>query len=181
MIIDPTLARRFIKHYQDFLASIVDPEESQGKQVFQIMHLARCRFAADRSLFATWRAQNTHRDGPILDAIESLQIKRWIYLKDTRSYSVFLSPDTDSAYAVYGLTQRLRDITGYSGLSIETGICRIGTQYLCDGILGQTVQLGPGYLKSFRATYGTLRRDGLFYLTPQDEALSATLGADGKT
>jgi hypothetical protein len=180
MIIDPAAARRFIKHYQDFLASITDPEESKGKQIVEILHLARGRFAADRSLFATWRAQNAHRDGAILDAIESMQIKRWIYLKDTRSYSVFLSPDTDSAYAVYGLTQRLRDLTGYSGLSIETGLCRIGTQYLCDGLLGQTVQLGPGYLKSFRATYDALRKDGLFYLTPQDEARSATLGADGK-
>ncbi len=181
MIIDPALARRFIKHYQDFLASITDPEESQGKQIIEILHLAHRRFAADHSLFTAWRAQNTHRDGTILDAIESMQIKRWIYLKDTRSYSVFLSPDTDSAYAVYGLTQRLRDIAGYSGLSIETGLCRIGTQYLCDGLLGQTVQLGPGYLKSFRATYDALRKDGLFYLTPQDEARSATLRADSKT
>ena len=41
-------------------------------------------------------------------AIASMQFKRWIFLKDTKAYSVFLDPTGEAAYAVLGLTDRIQ-------------------------------------------------------------------------
>ena len=168
MVIDPTTARRFIKHYQDFLASIADPQECHGVTVGQALVSARKRYVADRTLFAQWRAKNSERDADILNAIEHIEIGRWIYLKDTRSYSVLLKADVeaDAAYAVQGLTDRLRDITGYSGMFIETGVFPLGNRYVCDGLIASVATLGGNYMASFRDEYQTLRQTGRFHQVP---------------
>lgn len=168
MVIDPATARRFIKHYQDFLASIADPQACQGMPLVQVLVSARQRYATDRTLFAQWRAKNSKRDADILDAIENIEIGRWIYLKDTRSYSVLLKADAEAhaAYAVQGLTDRLRDITGYSGMIIKTGVFPLGNHYVSDGLIASVATLGSGYMASFRHKYETLRRTGRFHQAP---------------
>lgn len=47
--------------------SLADPQTSASKDVLEVLSEAWARYAADRSFFATWRAQNagryrTHRD-----------------------------------------------------------------------------------------------------------------------
>ncbi len=39
-------------------------------------------------------------DGSVLQAIGSLRVANWVYLKETRSYAVFLDPSGDSALGV---------------------------------------------------------------------------------
>ncbi|MDQ3059808.1 MAG: hypothetical protein M3R45_09805 [Pseudomonadota bacterium] len=170
MVIDPTTARRFIKHYQDFLTSIAEPQECRGVTVVQALVSARKRYAADRTLFAQWRAKNSERDADILDAIENIEIGRWIYLKDTRSYSVLLKADAEEAYAVQGLTQRLRDITGYSGIVMEAGVFPLDRHYVCDGLVESVATLGSNYMASFRQEYQTLRLTGRFHQSPSSSS-----------
>lgn len=184
MVIDPTTARRFIKHYQDFLTSIAQPQECHGVTVVQALVSARKRYVADRTLFAQWRAKNSERDADMLDAIENIEIGRWIYLKDTRSYSVLLKADAEAAYAVQGLTERLRDITGYSGLVIETGVFALGRHYVCDGLIASVATLGGNYMASFREEYQTLRRTGRFHQVPSsslNKALAKPAAAPSAT
>jgi len=161
-----TSARNFISHYQDFLTSIADTQESQGKTGLEILALARKRYASDRNLFSVWRKQNSNRDADLLDAIANIEIGRWVYLKDTRSYSVFLSEDGEAAYAVQGLTNRLRDISGRSGISVLAGVFALDGKYVCDGLLDGVVALGPNYMASFRECYQSLRSKGSFYGAP---------------
>jgi len=166
MVIPPSDARRFIKNYQDFLTSIADPGESENKPVLEILARARNRYAANRDLFSSWRAANNERDADILDAIAGMEIGRWIYLKDTRSYSVFMNQDCNAAFAVQGLTERLRSLTGYSGLVITCGLFQLNNQYVCDGLLVNQATLGANYLASFRESYQALRASGVFYAKP---------------
>ena len=168
MVIPPGDAHRFIKHYQDFLASIADPEESQNKSVIEILVMARNRYAANRDLFTAWRAENKEQDADVLDAIAGMEIGSWIYLKDTRSYSVFLPQDCKVAYAVQGLTDRLRDIIGYSGVVVTCGVFQLNNQYVCDGLMVNQGTLGRNYLASFREAYQALRASGGFYAKPSE-------------
>ena len=170
MVIDPTSAHRFIKHYQDFLLSIADREESQGQTPLMVLALARRRYLADRNLFTAWRAENEQRDTDVLDAIASIDIGQWIYLKDTRCYSAFLRADGEAAYAVHGLTDRLRNISGCSGLILNCGVFQLGRQYVCDGILENVAVLGSNYMASFKETYQSLRQQGRFYSEPGEGA-----------
>ena len=166
MHIEDGTARRFISVYQDFLLSLADPETRANKNVLAVLSTARERYAADRSLFATWRARNGGRDADMLDAIERIEIGRWIYLKDTRSYSVFMHEDGQRAYAVQGLTERLRNICGYSGMVVRAGVFPLGGQFVCDALFNGTAMLGPNYLADFRARYQALRERGGFHAAP---------------
>jgi len=166
MVIEPTRARHFISHYQNFLTSIADTQECQGKTGLEILALARKRFASDRNLFSVWREQNSNRDAEILDAIANIEIGRWVYLKDTRSYSVFLREDGEAAYAVQGLTNKLRDISGHSGISMLAGVFPLDGKYVCDGLLEGVLTLGSNYMASFRECYQSLRSTGRFYAAP---------------
>ena len=171
MVITPVEASCFIKHYQSFLEAIADPGDSAGKSVIAKLALARKRYAADRRVFGVWREKSTRLDGTcldseILDAIERVQIGRWIYLKDTRSYSVLIREDGEAAYAVAGLTERLRNIAGHSGIVVTCGVFALGERYVCDGILDQPLTLGRNYMASFKANYEALCRSGRFYKSP---------------
>jgi hypothetical protein len=170
MVIPREAALRFIQHYQDFLSSIADPEEIRGKSVIQALVLARRRYAADPALLAQWHAKNPQRDHEIVDAIKKMQIGRWVYLKDTRHYSVFLREDTEAAYAVLGLTNRLRDITGYSGIAAHCGVFPLGKQFVCDAILDDPITLGKNTMASFTACYKTLRNNDRFHTRPAQAA-----------
>ena len=166
MVIDSTNAQRFITHYRDFLLSIAKPEVIRGRADLQVLALARKRYQADRGLFSAWRAKNNRGDADVLDAIANIDIRPWIYLKDTRSYSVFLRESREAAYAVYGLTDRLRSIVGYSGVFFTCGVFQLDGKFVCDAILEGTVILGGNYMASFHEAYQSLRQSGHFYRAP---------------
>jgi hypothetical protein len=79
----------------------------------------------------------------VVYATKSLQLKQWVYLRDTKTYSVFLDPTGKAAYAVLGLTNRLRDIPGGSGVSFRTGLVEYSGHFVCYGIVSNFAWLGP--------------------------------------
>ena len=102
----------------------------------------------------------------VLDAIKTIQLKQWIFLRDTSKYSVFLDPDGNAAYAVLGLTDPLRNIVGGSAVAFTTGVVAYEGHYVCDGIIGKIVWLGPNMKKTFNATFSALRNTGGFHTSP---------------
>jgi hypothetical protein len=102
----------------------------------------------------------------VLDAIKTIQLKHWIFLRDTSKYSVFLDPDGKAAYAVLGLTDPLRNIVGGSAVAFTTGVVAYGGHYVCDGIIGKIVWLGPNLKKTFNAKLSALRKTGVLYTSP---------------
>lgn len=61
----------------------------------------------------------------VAQAVAGLQLRRWAYLRDmrdTRSHSVFVELQAEVAYAVMGLTQRLKEVLDESGAMMQAGL-----------------------------------------------------------
>ena len=56
------------------------------------------------------------------EAAETVDVRKWVYLRDTKLHSIFVDQATNRAFGVVGLTDRLSDLLGGSGLWLETGV-----------------------------------------------------------
>lgn len=165
MVIDRVSANRFIAAYMAFLGTLVSDEEKHGKPTTEWLVIGRARYAADRGLLDPYLASHSQGDAEMLDAISAIQVGRWVYLKDTRSYSVLLVVDGSAAYATLGLNDRLRELAqGHSGVVMVAGLVRLAGRWVCDGLLEDVVYVGPNMRREFTETYQELRKAGLFHL-----------------
>ena len=114
--------------------------------------------------------KGVHVEPSVEQAIRTLRLGKWIYLRDTRYYSVFLDSESDSARAVVGLTDRLRDLFGGSGIYVETGVLEYAGHYVCDGLFRTLASLGPNYRQSFNESYAAIRDNGRFQRRPEATA-----------
>ena len=101
-------------------------------------------------------------DPAVFIAISTLWIDDYVYLKDTKDYSIFIQASGNSAFGVVGLTERIRDIVGVSGVMIETALVRYRGKFVCDGLVSRLVHLGPAYRRSYAEVYRDLRIHGRF-------------------
>ena len=106
-------------------------------------------------------------DEDVVSAIRTLEVEKWIYLRDLRHHSVLLYPDGFIAFGVVGLTQPLRNLTGGPGFLLEAGIMAIEGHFICDGLLGEVVALGPGYQADYTPLYKELKAIGAFHKVPK--------------
>lgn len=167
MVIDRSTAGRFIAAYMAFLGTVVGDEEKRGRSPTEWLVIGRDRYAADRSLLDAYRSSHPEADAEMLDAIVAMRIGRWVYLKDTRSYSVLLTEDSSAAYAVLGLTNRLREVAqGESGVVMQAGLMPLNGRWVCDGLLENILLLGPNMRRDLSADYQALRAEGRFSLGP---------------
>lgn len=172
MIIDTPTAQRFISAYKDFLDSLLSAKEKAGKSVLERLAAGHDRFAADRTLLERYRAAHPQADAEMLDAMAQSQMGKWVHLKDTRTYSVLLDVDATRAYAVLGLTQRLRDISLANGEEMGSGLVMgaalvpLNGRWVCDGLIQDPFWLGPGYRRSYTDSYQALRKSGQFCMVP---------------
>ena len=158
MIIDPALALRFINTYKDFLGTLLSKQEQRGKSLTQCLVEGRDHYMADQATLTHYRKKHPQADTEMLDAIAALRVERWIYLKDTRYYSVWLDEQGQAAYAVHGLTDRLRVVTqGYTGVTIVAGLISLQGRWVSDGLLQDVVLLSPNYMREYTAIYRGLR------------------------
>ena len=152
MVLEPKAAAEFIQGYTKVMTAIYELSSAKTRRpLIEIIAAAREQYSADRALFEKALAKlktNAKTIIPeVLCAIQTLEVKKWVYLKDTKTYSVFVNPEADAAYAVLGLTDRIRDIAGTSGVVLETGIVKYREHYVCDGIVASPIFLGPNYRK----------------------------------
>ena len=59
-----------------------------------------------------------------------------------------MDAETKRAFAVLGLTDRLRDIVGGSGVVLETGLVCYRGRFVCDGLVYKKLWVGPNYKKT---------------------------------
>ena len=171
MLIEPQAAQTFIHGYSTLLAEV--HRLSNGKAGLELLNMlvaARDVTIASPSIIES-AASELERNGrpvspDVLRAIRSLQLKQWVYLRDTKTYSVFLEPAGKDAYAVRGLTNRLRDILGGSGVSLRTGMVEFGGRFVCDGIVSNHLWLGSNYRRDFAVHLAMLKKDGRFHASP---------------
>jgi hypothetical protein len=85
-----------------------------------------------------------------------------VYLKDTTKYSIFIDPDGYEAFAVVGLTGPIRGILGGAAVTFRAGVVDYEGRFVCDGILGSHMWLGPNYKRNFSAMFAAMKKDGRF-------------------
>lgn len=162
MIIDPASSAAFISGYTQAMTAIHGPpERGRTARLLDVLAVGRDRYVADRSrldkALAGLARRSIHIAPDVIEALRSLDVKSWVFLRDTRSHSVFVDPSGDVAYGVLGLTDRIRDIVGGSGAVIETGLVRYRGQYVCDGIVTNIVWLGRNLRTDFNRLLTEIR------------------------
>lgn len=171
MIIAPQAAKAFISGYTRLLTQVyLQSNGEPDMELVQILAAARQSVVESPSLIdaaaAALDAKGASIAQNVIDAIKTLQLKHWIFLRDTGKYSVFLDPDGKAAYAVLGLTDPVRNLVGGSAVAFTTGVVAYRGHYVCDGIIGKIVWLGPNMKKTFNATLSVLRKSGGFHTSP---------------
>ena len=169
MVIDPASATQFIASYKSLLAEV--HRQSGGKphrEGLQMLASAREAANANPALIdaaeISLRANGQVIPPDVLQAVTTLRLKQWVFLRDTTSHSIFIEPDGTEAYAVLGLTNRIRDIVGGSAVAIKTGVVEYQGRYVCDGIVESLVWLGSNLKKEFNATLSHARKNGRLHI-----------------
>ncbi len=165
-LLDPAAAIAFIEGYKRFLSTVTTAYRADEGSLLETLVGARRRITKDPVLLCDTLAKARNftpgLGDSVLQAIGTLRVENWVYLKDTRSYAIFMDSSGEFAFGVRALTQRIRDIVGTPGVLLETGIVRYCGQYVCDGLVSGVVHLGRNYLRSFAGTYEKLRAQGRF-------------------
>ena len=97
-------------------------------------------------------------------ALEGLEVRQWVYLRDTQIHSILIDSTADRAFGVLGLTQGIQDIVGGTGLIMEAGLVRYCGRYVCDGVISQPVWLGSGYRRSWNEKFKEIKVLGQFHV-----------------
>jgi hypothetical protein len=166
MLLDPAAADAFIAGYKQVLLSIADDDRPAAGSMLESLVQARDRIEnnpafLERAVVQLEQSGQT-LDESVLRAIRTLRVDHWVYLRDSRRYSIFVQRSGEFALGVLALTQRIRDIVGTSGIVMEVGVVRYCGRFVCDGLVSRVVHLGPGYRRSFGETYRVLRAQGRF-------------------
>ena len=168
MLLDPSAANAFISGYKQVLLRVAGGDDGRMDRRGILETLTDARHLVKRNpevlekAVVELQATDQPVEEEVLRAIRTLRVDNWVYLRDTKSYSVFIQSSGEFALGVLALTQRMRDIVGATGVVIETGVVRYRGRFVCDGLVSRVVHLGSGYRRSFSATYRTLRATGRF-------------------
>jgi len=172
MVIDKAMAGRFISEYKKFLLAIYrpDPDSPEPQRMIEQLAVARKRFVANRGLLDEYLRDLEDGTGPIdrqmILAIRSLEFSRWVYLRDLKSYSIFLNVGGEYGYGVLGLNDEIKTITGGPGVFLEAGVIVLDNQYVCDGLFATAVHLGGNMRNSWNELYKELKQSGNFKVHP---------------
>lgn len=174
MVIDKETAGRFIREYKKFLLAIYRPDPSvpEPQRVIVKLAAARERFVSDRRLLDDYLRELEDGTEPIdrkmMTAIRSLEFSRWVYLRDLKSYSIFLKDGGEYGYGVLGLSDEIGSITGGQGVFLEAGVVVLDNTFVCDGIIATAAHLGRNMRNSWNELYKELKQAGRFLVHPAD-------------
>ena len=169
MQLAPADAQRFIQGYTLAMLEVLgEQEDGIPGNVVPLLAKARVKLVGKptllRQAIARLEARNIRLDREVVMAIKGLEVRQWVYLRDTKLHSIMIDSNADRAFGVLGLTQGIRDIVGGAGVMIEAGLVRYCGRYVCDGVISQVVWLGPGYRRSWNETFKELKASGQFHV-----------------
>ena len=173
MQLDPAIAQTFAEDYRQILLMVYSLQGLKGHRTTEERMVAARRCLSreaellDEAVAALERRKGLFVDKDVVSAIRTLEVGKWIYLRDLRHHTILLHPDGFIARGVVGLTQPLRNLTGGPGFLFEAGIMAIPGHFICDGLLGEVIALGPGYHADYDHVYKELKAIGCFHHVPK--------------
>ena len=166
MILDERSAAVFINGYRQLLLEISGPTGGDFKLLERLVE-GRKKLMSDGSLLdgalSRIRSQARSVDEAVVAAAGSLQVNSWVYLRDTRRYSVFLDPAGKVGYGTLGITEPIKELVGGAGALIETGLLLFDGRIVCDGLISSLVWIGPSYRRSYNEALADIRSAANFY------------------
>ena len=110
MIVNHKLATAFLQRYSDFLMFVCAEyvESISEEEILAGLAIAREIYIRDRSIFDDFLNADNRNVEIIDDAIRSLDISHWVYLKDTPKHSLLINVEGEYACAVKGLTSPMK-------------------------------------------------------------------------
>jgi hypothetical protein len=166
MILDGRSAAVFINGYQKLLQEICGPTGGNVKLLERLVE-GRKKLMSDVSFLddavSRIHDQGQQVDETVVAAATSLQVKSWVYLRDTRRYSIFMEPAGILAYGAVGITNPIKELLGGSGALVETGLLLYDGHIVCDGLISPLAWIGPSYKRSFNEALSNIRSAGNFY------------------
>jgi hypothetical protein len=182
MILDERSAVVFINGYQKLLLEICGPAGGNVKLLERLVEGRRKLMSDVSSLddaVSRIHDQGQHVDETVIAAATSLQVQSWVYLRDTRRYSIFMEQAGILAYGVIGITNPIKELLGGSGALVETGLLIFDGHIVCDGLISPLAWIGPSYKRSFNEALANIRSAGNFYtdrLVPRTEQERGSVG-----
>lgn len=172
MLLNANSALRFIEGYKRVLLEIHrDSAEESDEDIITILAAARKKLKSNSDLLeqtaSALAATGQPVEPDVLQALHSMQLGQWVYLRSTTRYAIFIDQAVENAYAVLGLTNAIEDIVGAAAVTFETAVLKFEGQYVCDGIVQNPVFLGPSYRKQFNAALANMKRNGHFHASPK--------------
>jgi hypothetical protein len=167
--LEPTVANTFIAGYKTLLLEIAGRGRARrGRNVLPVLASARDRLREKPALLddavAQLNARSEQVDERVIGAVRTLRVTDWVFLRDTKTYSIFVHPSEETAFGVLGLTEPVRDLAGASGVAIETGLVRYAGRFVCDGLISRIVHLGPSFRNSYSRVYSAAKAAGQFHV-----------------
>jgi len=171
MLINPVAAQRFIAGYKAILLHVhAAAKLKKGKSVIADLAAARGYLTEHtqnlNAAFTALEAEKCGIEDDIADAIRSMRVDLWVYLRHTTRYAVFIDHEMTTARAVRALTDPIAAITGKPAVTFKAGVFEFDGCYVCDGIIDTPVYLGPGYRATYNDAYAQLRKAGQFLIKP---------------
>jgi hypothetical protein len=105
-------------------------------------------------------------DQAVADAIQTMRVAQWVYLRHTKTAAIFIDSEVKNAFAVRALTTPLNEVVESPSFTFEAGVFEYVGHYVCDGIVANPVFLGAGYRAQFNAAYTAIRKAGRFHAKP---------------
>lgn len=171
MLLNANSAQRFIEGYKRLLLEI--HRRSGGEPYEDILTmLAAARTTLKNApdlleqVASDLAAAGQALEPDILQALRSMRLGQWVYLRSTKRHAIFIDHAVENAYGVLGLTNTIDDIVGATAFAFEAAVLEFEGHYICDGIVQNPVLLGPHYRRQFNTALADIRKQGRFHVSP---------------
>jgi hypothetical protein len=135
MQLAPADAQRFIQGYKLLMLEVLGEQEDRiTGSLVPLLAKARAKLAGEPTLLrksiVQLEARNARPDRAVIIALEGLEVRQWVYLRDTKLHSIMIDSSADRAFGVVGLTQGTEILSAAPGslwrqgwFATEGGMC----------------------------------------------------------
>ena len=158
----------FVDTYSRVLLDLAgrEPEELVGQPLYSALTVGRRKLIGAPALLDQALSRVPKAHPTVVAALRRLDYGRWVYLRDTKRYSIFIDPQAKKAYAVVALNDPIHDMLGGTGVFVETAVCPLGSEFICDGLFANPVFIGRNIRAEFSYLYTELKAAGHFHRKP---------------